>query len=90
VEEQAKTTEELITQLMGAHTPQMETLIKSTTEAMKEMLSLMKGYNTQANTPNSDSKEKKKKCKGKCNKFCNAPICKHCDKKHPSKPEDQC
>ncbi len=88
--EQAEATEELIAQLIEAHTRQMETLIKSTTEAIKEMLSLLKGYNTQAKTPNSDSEEKEKKRRYKRNKFCNAPICKHCDKKHPSKPEDKC
>jgi hypothetical protein len=89
VEEQAETTEEVIAQLTEAHTHQMETLIKSTTEAIKEMRSLVKGYNTQAKTSNSDSEEKKKKCKDKCNKFWDTPICKHCDKKHPSKPEDK-
>jgi hypothetical protein len=35
----------------------METLIKSTTEAMKEMLNLMKGQNTQAKTPNPNSED---------------------------------
>jgi hypothetical protein len=68
----------------------MEILIKSTTEAMKEMLNLVKGYNTQAKAPNSDSKDKKKKREDKHNKFWDAPICKYCNKKHPSKPEDKC
>jgi hypothetical protein len=66
----------------------METLLKSTMEAMK--VNLVKGYNTQAKTPNSDIKNKKKECKDKCNKFCNVPICKNCNKKHLSKPEDKC
>jgi hypothetical protein len=52
VEEQVEATEELIAQLTEAHTHQMETLIKSTTEAMKEMLNLMKGQNTHTKTPN--------------------------------------
>ncbi len=39
VEAQAEATEELIAQLTKAHTHQMETLLKSTTEAMKEMIS---------------------------------------------------
>jgi hypothetical protein len=77
VEEQAEATEELITQLTEAHTHQMETLIKSTTEAMKEMLSLMKGQNTQAKTPNPNSEDKQKKCEDKQNKYHDAPICKH-------------
>ncbi len=83
VEEQAEATKEIIAQLSEAHTHQMETLIKSTTEAMKEMRNL-----TQA--PNSNSEDKKKKCKDKHDKYCDAPICKHCDRKHPSKTEDKC
>jgi hypothetical protein len=90
VGEQAEATEELITKLIEAQTCQIETLIKSTTEAMKEMLSFVKENNTQPKTPNSDSKEKKKKHKEKLGKFCYAPICKNCRKKHPSKPEDEC
>ncbi len=69
VEEQAEATEELISQLTKAHTHQMETLIESTTEAMKEMLNLIKGYSRQRKAPNSDSKDKKKKCEDKRNKF---------------------
>jgi hypothetical protein len=42
IEEQAEATEELIAALTEAHTKQMETLIKSTTDAMKEMMSLLK------------------------------------------------
>jgi hypothetical protein len=38
MEEQAEATEELIANLTGSHTRQMEILIKSTTEAMKEMM----------------------------------------------------
>jgi hypothetical protein len=78
VEEQAEATEDLIAHLMEAHTHQMETLIKTTMEAMKEMLALVEGNNMQAKATNSDSKEKKKKRKDKCNKFRDAPICKHC------------
>ncbi len=36
IQEQAKATEELIATLMEAHTQQMENLVRSTTEAMKE------------------------------------------------------
>ena len=50
----------------------------------------MKGYNTQAKAPDSDSKDKKKKRDNKCNKFWGAPRCKYCNKKHPSEPEDKC
>jgi hypothetical protein len=42
IKEQAKATEELVAALTENHTRQMETLIKSTTDAMKEMMSLIK------------------------------------------------
>ncbi len=50
MEEQAEVTEELIVALAENHMRQMETLIKSTTEAMKEMMTLIK--NQAANAPN--------------------------------------
>jgi hypothetical protein len=57
----------------------MENLVRSTTEAMKEMIQLLK-ENKYSNT-NVTNEEK--------NKYNNAPICKHCGKKHPSKAEDE-
>ena len=42
IKEQAEATEELIATLTEKHTQQMETLIKSTTDAMKEMMALIK------------------------------------------------
>jgi hypothetical protein len=42
IKEQAEATEELIAVLTEKHMQQMETLIKSTTEVMKEMMSLIK------------------------------------------------
>jgi hypothetical protein len=45
MEEQAEATEELIANLTESHTRQMETLIKNTTEAMKEMMALVKSEN---------------------------------------------
>jgi hypothetical protein len=42
IDKQAKTTEELIAALTKNHTHKMETLIKSTTNAMREMMSLIK------------------------------------------------
>ena len=49
IKEQAEITEELIKNLTQAHTKQMEALIKSTTDAMKEMITLVK-----ANTNNQN------------------------------------
>ena len=91
IQEQAKATEELITTLTENHTHQMETLIKSTTDAMKEMMQLIK---SNATTPTNPTKmtdeERKKKHDEKCKKYNEAPVCTHCGKKHPSKKEDDC
>ena len=86
--EQAEATEELIANLTKAHTRQMETLVKTTTEAMKEMMLLLKENKTPA--PKLTDEEKKKKRNEKRKKYNNAPACKNCGKKHPSKAEDEC
>ncbi len=91
MEEQAEVTEELIATLTENHTCQMEALIKSTTDAMKEMMQLIKN---EAKTPSNPTKlldkEKKKKRDKKCKWYNEAPICTLCRKKHPSKKEDEC
>ncbi len=46
IEEQAEATEELIATLTENHTRQMETLIKSTTDAMEETMQLIKSNGT--------------------------------------------
>jgi hypothetical protein len=66
----------------------MENLVRSTTEAMKEMMLLLKeNKNFNINVTN---KEKNKKRQERHKKYNVAPICKHCGKKHPSKSEDEC
>jgi hypothetical protein len=58
---------------------------------MKEMMSLVKDKTiTPTNPTNSTNKEKKKKREERQKKFLNAPVCKHCGKKHPFKAEDAC
>ena len=86
IEEQAEATEELI----NAHTSQMEAPIKSTTEAMKEMMALVKTEKGTNNDSKLSSDDKKKKREEKCKKYNDAPVCKHCGKKHPAKVEDEC
>jgi hypothetical protein len=89
IEEQAKAMEELIATLTENHTCQMEALIKSTTDAMKEMMQLIK---SNASTPTNPTKptneERKKKQDEKRKKYNEEPVCSHCGKKHPSKQED--
>ena len=66
----------------------METLIKSTTEAMKDMMSLIK--NEKKEPGKKSDEEKKKKLDERRKKYNNAPVCKNCGKKHPTKAEDEC
>jgi hypothetical protein len=91
MEEQAEATEELIATLTENHTCQMEALIKSTMDAMKEMMQLIKN---EAKTPSNPTKlldkEKKKKRDEKRKWYNEAPICTHCGKRHPSKKEVEC
>jgi hypothetical protein len=89
IEEQAEATEELIAALTEKkHTKQMETLIKSTTDAMKEMMSLIKSDKKEPSGQLNDEKKKKREERRK--KYNDAPVCKHCSKKHPTKKEDEC
>ena len=90
IDEQAEATEELIAALTEAHTKQMETLIKSTTDTMKEMMLLLKDNKSTNNSTKLKDEEKKKKRDEKRKKYNDAPICKHCGKKHPTKAEDEC
>jgi len=82
IEEQAEATEELIAALTEKHTKQMETLIKSTTEAMKEMMSLIK--NEKKEPGKQSDEEKKKKRDERRKRYNDAPICKNCGKKQLS------
>ena len=66
----------------------METLVKTTTEAMKEMMLLLKEHKTPM--PKATDEDKKKKRDEKRKKYNDAPICKNCGNKHPSKAEDEC
>ena len=60
IEEQAEATEELIAALTEKHTQQMEALVKSTTEAMKEIMSLIKNKQKEPGKQKSDEEKKMK------------------------------
>jgi hypothetical protein len=90
IEQQVEATKELINALMEKHTRQMEALICRTTEAMKEMMTLVKAEKGANNASKPSTDEKKTKREEKCQKYNAAPTCKHCDKKHPAKTEDEC
>ena len=56
IKEQAKATKELIATLTENHTRQMEALIKSTTNAMKEMMQLTKSNASALTNPTKPTK----------------------------------
>jgi hypothetical protein len=88
IKEQAEATEEQIAALTKNHTRQIETLIKITTKAIKEMMSQIKNKHE---APNSQPNNGRKKRQGERRKrYNNASICKHYGRKHPAKPEDEC
>ena len=87
IDEQTKATEELIAALTEKHTQQIENLIKSTTDAMKEMMALIKNDKKEPSNQSNDEKKKKKQ-EERRKKYNDAPVCKNCGKKHPAKAED--
>jgi hypothetical protein len=90
MEEHAKATEELIHALTENHMRQMEALICSMTEAMKEMMALVKADNKGTTNANNKTNEKKTKRQEKQKKYRDAPVCKHCNRKHPNQQESEC
>jgi hypothetical protein len=90
IEEQAEATEELINALTENHTCQMEALTCSMTEAMKEMMTLVKMDNKKATNANNEINEKKTNRQERLKKYRDAPVCKHCNRKHPNKSESKC
>jgi hypothetical protein len=90
IEEQAEATEELINALTENRTRQMEALIRSMTEAMKEMMTLVKMNNKNLTNANNGMNEKKTNQQERLKRFRDAPVCKHCNRKHPNKSESEC
>ena len=90
MEEQAEATKELIHILTKNHTCQMKALICSTTEAMKEMTTLVKTEKNMNNENKASKEEKKKKREDKHQKYNDALVCKNCGKKHPTNTENEC
>ncbi len=60
MQEQAEATEEPLANLTKAHTRQMETLVKTTTEAIKEMMLQLKDNKTPTNKAADEEKKKKR------------------------------
>jgi hypothetical protein len=79
IKEQAEATEEVINTLTENHMRQMETLIRSITETMKEMMTLVKTDNKNPTNTNNGTNEKKINRQESRKRFRDAPVCKHCN-----------
>ena len=90
IEEQAEATEELINALAENRMNQMEAVIHSMTEAMKEMMTLVKMDNKNPTNTNNITNEKKTNWQKRLKRFRDAPVCKHCNRKHPNQQESEC
>jgi hypothetical protein len=90
IKEQAEATEELINALTDNHTRQMKTHICSMTETMKEMTTLVKTDNKSPTNANNRTNEKKINRQESQKRFRDAPLCKHRNRKHPDKAENEC
>ena len=55
---------------------------------MKEMMSLIKNKKKESGKKSDEEKKKKRDERQKKNN--DAPVCKNCGKKHPTKAEDEC
>jgi ribosomal protein S13 len=92
VEELAQATEELVAELTKKHAKQIEALIKSNSDAMKELTAAISANKGTAPTSaaNKTSKKLEERKKAWEEKKKNAPLCPHCDRKHPNRTADQC
>ncbi len=92
VEVLAQATEELVAELTKKHAKQIEALIKSNSDAMKELTAAILANKGTAPTSaaNKTSKKSEERKKAWEEKKKNAPLCPHCDRKHPNRTADQC
>ena len=87
VEQMAKATEELVAKLTERHSKQVESIIKSNSEAMEKLTAAILA-NKPATTTVTASKSAKAAAWAEKKKI--ATICPHCNRKHPNRTSDQC
>ena len=87
VEQMAKATEELVAELTERHSKQVESIIKSNSEAMEKLTKAIL-----ANKPAAASSASTKAAKAAAwaEKKRTATTCPHCNRKHPNRTHDQC
>ena len=80
VEQMAKATEELVADLSECHSKQVESIIKSNSEAMEKLTAAILAVTASKSAKAAAWAEKKRI----------ATICPHCNRKHPNRTSDQC
>lgn len=87
VEQMAKATEELVAELTERHSKQVESIIKSNSEAMEKLTAAILANKPPATTVTAS---KSAKAAAWAEKKRIATICPHCNRKHPNRTSDQC
>ena len=87
VEQMAKATEELVAKLTERHSKQVESIIKSNSEAMEKLTAAILANKPAATTVTAS---KSAKAAAWAEKKRIATICPHCNRKHPNRTSDQC
>ena len=87
VEQMAKATEELVAELTERHSKQVESIIKSNSEAMEKLTAAILANKPAATTVTAS---KSAKAAAWAEKKRIATICPHCNRKHPNRTSDQC
>lgn len=88
VEEMAQATEELVAELTERQGKQVETLMKSTTEALEKLTAAILANKPAVSTGAANNKAAK--AAAWAEKKRTATVCPHCDRKHPNRTHEQC
>ncbi len=70
--------------------PPHQDQVKSSLDAMTQNWQNEKAMNMSLQDKLAHMSEEKKKREERRQRFNDAPVCKHCGKKHPTKKEDEC
>ena len=91
VEEMAQATEELVAELTERQGKQVESLMKSTTDALEKLTAAILA-NKPAGTTGAAASGNNKAAKAAAwaEKKRTATVCPHCDRKHPNRTHEQC
>lgn len=88
VEEMAQATEELVAELTERQGKQVETLMKSTTDALEKLTAAILANKPAVSTGAANNKAAKAAAWAEKKRM--ATVCPHCDRKHPNRTHEQC